>query len=43
VYQGFEKVLTNAMTPAQYCQQLADLFKQESSSGNLPQMMPRKS
>lgn len=43
VYQGFEKVLTNALTPAQYCQQLADLFKQESSAGNLPQLMPRKS
>jgi len=43
VYQGFEKVLTGALTPAQYCQQLADLFKQESASGNLPQMMPRKS
>ena len=41
VFQGFEKVLTNKMTPADYCKQLADLFKQESAQGNLPQMMPR--
>ncbi len=41
VFQGFEKVLTNKMSPAEYCQQLADLFKQESAQGNLPHMMPR--
>jgi raffinose/stachyose/melibiose transport system substrate-binding protein len=41
VYQGFEKVLTNKLSAQEYCQQLADLFKQESKDGNLPQLMPR--
>ncbi len=42
VFQGFEKVLTGKLSPKDYCQQLADLFKQESGQGTLPQLMPRK-
>lgn len=41
IYEGFEKVLTSKLTPAEYCKQLADQFTAEKAEGNLPQMMPR--
>ena len=41
VYQGLEQVLTNKMTPAAYCQQLATLFTQERQEGDIPAIMPR--
>jgi raffinose/stachyose/melibiose transport system substrate-binding protein len=41
IYEGFEKVLTNKLTPAQYCRQLADQFTAERKEGNIPQLMPQ--
>jgi raffinose/stachyose/melibiose transport system substrate-binding protein len=41
VFQGMEKVLTNKMTPAAYCKQLATLFDQERQEGTIPKLMPR--
>ncbi|GIH14039.1 ABC transporter substrate-binding protein [Rugosimonospora africana] len=41
VYQGLEQVLTNKLTPAAYCKQLADTFTEERKQGTIPQMMPR--
>jgi raffinose/stachyose/melibiose transport system substrate-binding protein len=36
-----EKVLTNKLTPAAYCKQLATLFDQERQQGTIPKLMPR--
>jgi len=41
VYQGLDQVLTGKLTPAQYCKQLADLFKGERAAGTQPELMPR--
>ncbi|HEY2669386.1 MAG TPA: extracellular solute-binding protein [Rugosimonospora sp.] len=41
VYEGLEQVLTNKMTPAAYCKQLATTFTTERQQGNIPQMLPR--
>jgi raffinose/stachyose/melibiose transport system substrate-binding protein len=41
VYQGFDQVLTGKITPQQYCQQLADTFDAEKSSGTIPQIIKR--
>jgi raffinose/stachyose/melibiose transport system substrate-binding protein len=41
VYQGIEQVLTNKMSAAAYCKQLAELFTTERQQGTIPQMMPR--
>jgi raffinose/stachyose/melibiose transport system substrate-binding protein len=41
VYQGMEQVLTNKMSPADYCKQLASLFTTERQAGTIPQTMPR--
>ncbi len=36
VYEGMDKVLTGDLTPAQYCSQLNDIFKQELNQGVVP-------
>ncbi|WFE32750.1 extracellular solute-binding protein [Micromonospora sp. WMMD975] len=41
IYEGLEQVLTGKLTPAQYCQQLADQFKAEKAEGNIPALPAR--
>ncbi|GAA2364734.1 ABC transporter substrate-binding protein [Catellatospora methionotrophica] len=41
IYEGLEQVLTGKLTPAQYCQQLADKFKAEKAEGNIPPLPAR--
>ncbi|HEY7177070.1 MAG TPA: hypothetical protein VH442_19320, partial [Micromonosporaceae bacterium] len=42
VYEGIEQVLTNKMSAAEYCKQLASMFNTEKQRGDVPQIMPRK-
>jgi raffinose/stachyose/melibiose transport system substrate-binding protein len=42
VYEGIEQVLTNKMSAAEYCKQLASMFNTEKQQGDVPQIMPRK-
>ena len=43
VYQGLEKVLTDKMSPKDYCAQLNSLFQQEAKAGAVPQIIKRGS
>ncbi len=41
VYEGLDQVLTGKLTPAEYCQQLAETFNAERAQGTIPAMMKR--
>jgi raffinose/stachyose/melibiose transport system substrate-binding protein len=41
VYEGLEQVLTNKITPAEYCQQLDEKFTAEKAEGTIPQLLER--
>ena len=41
VYEGLEQVLTNKITPAEYCKQLDEKFTAEKAEGTIPQLLER--
>ncbi|TDE10683.1 ABC transporter substrate-binding protein [Jiangella asiatica] len=41
VYEGFEKVLTGDLSPADYCEQMDQLFQEERTAGDVPQIISR--
>jgi raffinose/stachyose/melibiose transport system substrate-binding protein len=41
VYEGFEKVLTGDLSPAEYCAQMDELFQQERADGHVPKTISR--
>lgn len=41
IYEGLEQVLTNKLTPADYCKQLDQKFTEEKADGTIPTMMAR--
>ena len=43
VYEGMEEVMTGKITPAQYCKELDNTFKEERAAGEVPPIISRDS
>lgn len=41
IYSGMDKVLTNNLTPEQYCTELDKIFQEEFAAGTMPPMIAR--